>query len=138
MLVLKSSDAILPSNLDTPAKSRNSPFCGSINFEDMKGHTGESPYAIHIPIFEDPNPRFSRFRALLDVDETIQGISTDSYFKYWGVRYNLEAQIRVFDVQRRLLIDAEYMTQKEYWETWKRERDKEHAIAQQTGRAGLE
>lgn len=99
------------------------------NFEYMKGKTGESPYAIHVPVFEDPNPRFSRFRALLDVDETIQGISTDSYFEYWGVRYNLEGQIRVFDVQRKFLIDATYMTQKEYWEAWEREWDKEHAIA---------
>jgi hypothetical protein len=97
----------------------------------MKGHTGESPYAIHIPIFENPNPRFSRFRALLDVDETIDEITTDSYFEYWGVRYNLEGQIRVFNVQRRLLIDATYMTQDEYWEAWEREWDKEHAIAQQ-------
>jgi len=94
------------------------------NFEYMKGQTGESPYAIHIPVFEDPNPHFSRFRGLLDVDETIQEITTDSYFKYWGVRYNLEGQIRVFDVQRRFLIDAAYMTQKEYWEAWEREWDK--------------
>jgi hypothetical protein len=101
------------------------------NFEYMKGQTGESPYAIHIPVFEDPNPHFSRFRALLDVDETIQGVTTDSYFKYWGARYNLEGQIRVFDVQRRLLIDATYMTQEEYWKAWEREWDKERAIAQQ-------
>lgn len=105
------------------------------NFEYMKGQTGEPPYAIHIPVFEDPNPRFSRFRALLDVDETIQGITTDSYFQYWGVRYNLEGQIRVFDVQRRLLIDATYMTQKEYWEAWEREWYKERVIAQQKAAA---
>ena len=105
------------------------------NFEYMKGKTGESPYAIHIPVFEDPNPRFSRFRALLDVDETIEGITADSYFKYWGVRYNLEGRIRVFDVHRRLFIDATYMTQKEYWEAWEREWDKEHAIAQKEAAA---
>jgi hypothetical protein len=105
------------------------------NFEYMKGKTRESPYTIHIPVFEDPNPRFSRFRALLDVDETIQEISTNSYFEYWGVRYNLEGQIRVFDVQRKFLIDATYMTQKEHWEAWEREWDKEHAIAQQKSAA---
>jgi len=102
------------------------------SFEFMKGHTGESPYAIHIPVFEDPNPRFCRFRALLDVDETIQTVTTDSYLQFWGVRYNHEAQIRVFDVQRRLLIDNRYMTQDEYWEAWHLEWAKEHAVAQQS------
>jgi hypothetical protein len=97
------------------------------NFEYMKGQSGESPYAIHVPVFEDPNPRFSRFRAMLDVDETIEDINTDSYFKYWGVRYNLEGQIRVFDVQQRLLINETYMIQKEYWEVWHNEWAKERA-----------
>lgn len=99
------------------------------NFEFIKGQTGESPYAIHIPVFEDPNPRFSRFRALLDVDETIEMVTADSYLQFWGVRYNLEGKIRVFDVRRRLLIDATYMTQDEYREAWEREWDKEHAKA---------
>jgi len=107
------------------------------NFEYIKGNTGESPYAIHIPVFEDPNPRFSRFRALLDVDETIQGITTESYFQFWGVRYNLEGQIRVFDVQRRFLIDETFMTQDEYWEAWENEWVKEHAIAQQNAAADV-
>ena len=97
------------------------------NFEFMKGQTGESPYEIHIPVFEDPNPRFSRFRALLDVDETIEGVTADSYLQFWGVRYNREGQIRVFDVQRRLLIDTRYMTQDEYWEAWHQEWARDHA-----------
>ena len=101
------------------------------NFEFMKGQTGEFPYAIHIPVFEDPNPRFSRFRALLDVDETITGVTTDSYLQFWGVRYNLEGRIRVFDVHRRLLIDTAYMTQEEYWKVWEQEWAKERALVQQ-------
>lgn len=100
-------------------------------FESMKGRTGETPYAIHIPVFEDPDARFCRFRSLLDVDETIQGLSSDSYLKYWGVRYNLEGQIRVFDVQRGLLIDANYMTQDEYWEAWNKESAKKNTEAKQ-------
>jgi hypothetical protein len=106
------------------------------NFEYMKGHSGELPYAIHVPVFEEPNPRFSRFRAMLDVDETIEDITTDSYFKYWGVRYNLEGQIRVFNVKQRLLIDARYMTQKEYWEAWEEEWAIERASKQQKAAAG--
>lgn len=100
-------------------------------FESIKGRTGETPYVIHIPVFQDPDPRFCRFRSLLDVDETIQVANSDSYLKYWGVRYNLEGQVRVYDVQRSLLIDTSYMTQEEYWEAWNKEWAKEAAISQQ-------
>ena len=101
------------------------------SYESMKGQTGEPPYEIHIPVFEDPHPRFCRYRSLLDVDETIQEVSANSYLHLWGARYNLEGQIRVFDVQRQILIDERYMTQEEYWEAWEREWAKENAIAQQ-------
>jgi hypothetical protein len=94
--------------------------------EFLKGKTGELPYVIHIPVFEDPNPQFCRYRSLLDVDETLEGITSDSYFKFWGVRYNLEGQHRVYDVFRRLLIDEEYMTQDEYCKAWERKWDKEN------------
>lgn len=95
------------------------------NFEFMKGRGKEVPYVIHIPVFEDSNPHFCRFRSLLDVDETIQGVTQHAYAQYWGVRYNLSGQIRVFDVERRLIIEEEYMTQSEYWQAWQREWDKE-------------
>ena len=111
------------------------------NLESIKGQTGESPYVIHIPVFEDPDTHICRFRSLLDVDETIQGVTSDSYLKYWGVRYNLEGQIRVFDVQRHLLIDVRYMTQDEYWDEWKmeweREWAKKNAVAQPGSQEGL-
>ncbi|MFC1730724.1 hypothetical protein ACFL6I_10365 [candidate division KSB1 bacterium] len=101
------------------------------SYEFLKGRNGELPYEIHIPVFEDPDPRFCRYRSLLDVDETIEEVSADSYLHLWGVRYNLEGQIRVFDVQRQILIDDRYMTQEEYLEAWKLEWAKENAIAQQ-------
>jgi hypothetical protein len=44
------------------------------SLDSMKGQTGESPYVIHIPVFEDPDAHVCRFRSLLDVDETIQGL----------------------------------------------------------------
>lgn len=108
------------------------------NFEFMKGQrTGEPPYEIHIPVFEDPHPSFCRFRSLLDVDETIEGVTEESYLHFWGVRYNLEGQIRIFDVQRRLLIDVSYMTQDEYWKAWELEWAKKNDIAQKEPPADL-
>lgn len=100
----------------------------SENFDSMKGQTGERPYLVTIPVFEDPEARFCRFRCLLNVDETIRGVNSDSYFKFWGVRYNLEAQIRVFDVQHRLLIDERYLTQSEYWTMWEIKWEEEWAM----------
>lgn len=91
------------------------------NYTAMKGKTGEVPFEVHIPVFEDPEKRLCRFRDLLDVDETIENITQADYFRYWGVRYNLEGQVRVFDVSRKLLIDERYLTRREYWEEWHRD-----------------
>ena len=96
--------------------------------DSLKGNTQEMPYVIHIPIFEDPDQKLCRFRSLLDADETIVDITNDNYLQFWGVRYNLEGKIRVFDVKNKLLIDASYMTQEEYWKAaekeWEKEREK--------------
>jgi hypothetical protein len=101
------------------------------NFEYLMGQTGEQPYIIHIPVFEDPDQRFCRFRSLLDFDETIKGVTEGDYLRFWGVRYNLEGQDRVFDVKRHLLIDTNYLTQEEYWEAWEKEWIEQKAIAKQ-------
>jgi hypothetical protein len=100
------------------------------SYEAIKGPTGEPPYEIHIPVFEDPAPRFCRYRSLLDVDETIEEVSADSYLHLWGARYNLEGQIRVFDVQKQILINERYMTQDEYWKACEIEWAKENDITQ--------
>ena len=96
----------------------------SISIDSLKGHAQEMPYVIHIPLFEDPEQKLCRFRSLLDVDETIEGITNDNYLQFWGVRYNLEGKVRVFDVKNNLLIDSSYMTQEEYWEAEEREWEK--------------
>lgn len=93
-------------------------------------YRGELPYVIHIPVFIDPKPRFSGFRSMLDVDETIQNIESDSYFQYWGVRYNRAGKVCVFDVRRQIILDEQYMTQSEYWAAWHKEWEKERALAQ--------
>lgn len=100
------------------------------NYEAIKGPTGEPPYEIHIPVFEDPSPRFCRYRSLLDVDETIEDVTADSYLRLWGTRYNLEGQIRVFDVQKQILINERYMTQDEYWQACELEWAKDNDITQ--------
>ena len=98
----------------------------SKSIESLKGKTQEYPYVIHIPLFEDPEQKICRFRSLLDVDETIESITNESYLKLWGVRYNLEGKIRVFDVKNNLLIDSHYMTQDEYWKAADKEWEKEN------------
>jgi len=100
------------------------------DIEFLTRPSGELPYVIHIPVFEDPKPRFCRFRSMLDVDETIQGITSPSYFQYWGIRYSRAGKICVFDVQRQLILDEKYMTQSEYWTTWEKEWAKERALSQ--------
>jgi len=47
---------------------------------------GESPAEIHVPVFEDPDPKRScRFRETARVDETIRGKAPKDYVAYWGL-----------------------------------------------------
>jgi len=91
----------------------------------IKNKKNEYPYIIHVPIFEDPEKDICNFRSLLDVDETIVEITESSYLKYWGVRYNLEGAVKVFDVNKKLFIESSYMTQDEYWDTKEKKWSKE-------------
>lgn len=85
---------------------------------------GEILLEIHVPVFEGLSPdRLCRFRCLLDVDETIADITTENYFKLWGLWYDYSRSFRVYDVTRELLIDEEFYTQPRYeakWEEWYR------------------
>jgi hypothetical protein len=81
--------------------------------------SGERPFEIHIPIFEDPEPNpLCRFRVLLDVDEPIRTPSVADYFRYWGIHYDFQRNTRVYDVQRSLLLDQEFFTAARYWAEW--------------------
>jgi hypothetical protein len=82
--------------------------------EALKNRNGEFPYTIYIPVFEDPARKFSRYRMLLEVEETITNITSKAYFEYWGIRYDFECASRAFDVKRQLLIDEHFLTQDEY------------------------
>lgn len=97
------------------------------NFEHLRGRKGEYPYSIQIPVFEDPEKRLCRFRVLLDVDETIQKVTSANYLEYWGVQYDFERTSRVFDVKRTLLIDSDYLTLDRYWQEWERDRRRQES-----------
>lgn len=81
--------------------------------------SGEGPYEIHVPVFEDTSEdRLIRFRVLLDVDETIAPVIPAAYYNYWGLRFNLSCQSRVFDVSAELLLDEEFFTKERYRAEW--------------------
>jgi hypothetical protein len=85
--------------------------------------SGERPEEIHVPVFEDQaDDRLCRFRVLLDVDETIQGVDVAAYLRYWGAEYIYSHASRVYDVEKDLLLDTEFYTRRRYWAEWDRRR----------------
>lgn len=91
--------------------------------------TGERPFKIHVPVFEDPaKDRPCRFRVKLDVDDTISSFSNSDYIRLWGIYYDY-AGGRVFDVEKELVIDNEFYELDRYWcemkERWQREHEEQ-------------
>lgn len=88
------------------------------NYAAMRLPSNEAPFQIHIPVLEDPTgDRLSRFRVILDIDETVDASNAD-YLRLWGLRYDYANLDRVFDVERRLLIDSEFLTRERYEQAW--------------------
>jgi hypothetical protein len=76
---------------------------------------GDSPFEIHIPIFEDPaEDRPSRFRVIGDIDETIRPSGPQDYLGFWGLMYDVCGR-KVFDVKRKLTINEHWNTLEQYW-----------------------
>jgi hypothetical protein len=97
------------------------------NLDHLTLQSGEIPFEIHVPVFEDAaDDRPCRFRVKLDVDETISSFSNSDYLGLWGIHYDYAGR-RVFDVERRLLIENEFYELKRYWnemeERWRREHE---------------
>ena len=92
----------------------------SDNYGFLKNRDGEFPYTIQIPVFEDPEKKLCRFRVLLDVDETIDNVTSANYLDYWGIYYDFERASRVYDVKKRLLIDEDFLTLDRYWQKWEK------------------
>jgi hypothetical protein len=88
-------------------------------YPQMVLRSGEKPYEIHVPVFKDATAdRLSRYRVLLDVDETIEPKPARDYFTFWGLQYDFSGTTRVYDLRRHLLIDEEFLTQERYDTLW--------------------
>jgi len=86
------------------------------NYENLALKTGELPFTIHIPVFEDPEEdRPSRFRVIGNIDETIRSDSQQDYFHFWGLEYLYDRVKRVYDARTQLLIDSDFNTLKQHW-----------------------
>jgi hypothetical protein len=108
------------------------------NYQHLVLSSGEPPFEIYIPIFEDPAvDRPSRFRVLVHWDETIPSVSVSDYFVYWGLWYDFSHKHRIYDVPRELLIDEGFLTQRQYWaildERWKAARAAKQDSARNSG-----
>ncbi len=91
----------------------------SRHYHHLRLDSGEYPFELHLPLLEDTEAgRISRFRQLLDVDETIVNRSSEDYFKYWGAYYDLARCSKVYDVTRGLLLKDDYLTRARYWTEW--------------------
>ncbi len=97
------------------------------NYKTFTLESGETPFEIRIPVFEDTaEDRPARFRALLEVDETLAKGTTEDYSGFWGLWYDYSRKYRVFDVKRRLLVDDKFLSRSYYWqimeERWREQR----------------
>jgi hypothetical protein len=92
---------------------------------------GEAPYTIEISVFEDPEEdRPCRFRVIGNIDETIRSRGPEDYVGFWGLEYD-HAGLRVFDVQRQLLLDERFNTQDRHWAEMRRRFEIKYAIERQ-------
>lgn len=92
---------------------------------------GVAPYTIEIPVFEDPEgDRPCRFRVIGDIDETIRSRGPEDYLGFWGLEYD-HAGLRVFDVQRQLLLDEQFNTLDRHWAEVRRRAEIRFAIERQ-------
>jgi len=78
--------------------------------------SGEAPFTIHIPVFEDPEQdRPCRFRVVGNIDETIRSKSPQDYLHFWGLEYLYDRVKRVYDVGAQFLIDSDFNTVEQHW-----------------------
>jgi hypothetical protein len=89
---------------------------------------GHAPYTIEIPVFEDSEKdRPCRFRVIGYIDETIQSSGLDDYVGFWGLEYD-HFGLRVFDVQRQLLLDEQFNTLDRHWAELRRRAEIKFAV----------
>lgn len=88
-------------------------------YHHLVRRSGEVPFEIHVPVFQDPAPNPpARFRVLLDVDETLEPKPPKDYLRYWGLVYDFSRrpglESRVYDVGGHFVLDEEFLTQRMY------------------------
>ena len=131
-LTFNFGDAILVIDVSYPGviSDQLGPLFESLasNYPHFILSSGEVPFQIYVPVFEDDAPdRICRFRELLEVDEVLAKRTSVDYFGYWGLWYDFSSEFRVYDVQQRLLLNEEFLPRDLYWrqmeEKWRRERE---------------
>ncbi len=91
------------------------------NFESMIQGSRDQLFEIYIAVFEDTTEErvsFCKYRPLLTTDETIDvsHISRADYFKLWGLEYYSDGSpSRVYDVERRSIIEESFCKESMYW-----------------------
>jgi hypothetical protein len=91
------------------------------NCESMIQGSSDQLFEIYIALFEDTTDErvsFCKYRTLLTTDETIDvsHISRVDYFKLWGLEYYSDGSpSRVYDVDRRSIIEESFCTESMYW-----------------------
>jgi len=89
------------------------------SYTNLRLASGENPVHIYIPVFEDPAvDRLVQYREPLEVDETYRPVSDGDYLRLWGAEYAFARQWRVFDVEKELLLNAEFYTRDMYDARW--------------------
>lgn len=89
------------------------------NYDHLILDSGEAPYQIYIPVLEDKVKTKNRiFRVPLGEEETIEKISEEDYFKYWGLIYDYERCDKIYNVEKQLLIAEGFYSEDQYWKKW--------------------
>lgn len=91
------------------------------NCESIIQGSSDKLFEIYIAVFEDTTDEsvsMCRYRTLLTTDETINvnQITRADYFKFWGLQYYSDCSpSRVYDVERRSIIEDSFCTESMYW-----------------------
>lgn len=93
----------------------------SINYTNLYLKSGEKPYQIEIPIFKYPDKSYGvKYRSHLSVDEPLQNLDRNSYYKFWGAYYQFRGWYFVFNYREQEVTDFNYYTEKLYLDEVKR------------------
>jgi hypothetical protein len=94
-------------------------------YDHLSTDSGMKPDRIHIPVVENPDKDSPyKFRILGNIDETIHAKGPEDFFGFWGLEYDIEHAMRIYDVQKKLLIGGDFCTLEQYYRDYDRRRKK--------------